>query len=136
LLVGAEAADTLRAGRVISGRVAVGCAGEAFHTDWPGFTGLCLAPCRQLLQRDVRGLHGIEPPLQHACLVAGVTELRLQRLDRAALLGFAPVGPLRGLVDFPLQLRDGATLAIDLEQRALFRRTPALLRPFCRRRSK
>jgi len=31
-----------------------------------------------LLQRHIRGLHGIEPPLQHACLVTRVTKLRLQ----------------------------------------------------------
>jgi len=60
--------------------------------------------------------------------MACVTELRLQRLDRAAVIGLTPVGPLRSLVDFLLQLRGGAPLAIDLQQRALFRRTQALVR--------
>jgi hypothetical protein len=59
--------------------------------------------------------------------MAGVTELRLQRVDRTVMLRVAPVGPLRGLVDFPLQLRDRAPLAVDLEQRALLFGPQALL---------
>jgi hypothetical protein len=43
-----------------------------------GLTGLGLAHCRQLvLQRLIRDLHGIEPALQHACLMARVTQVRL-----------------------------------------------------------
>ncbi|WP_167306670.1 hypothetical protein [Paraburkholderia steynii] len=56
------------------------------------------------MQRFIRSLYGIEPPLQHARLMARVTELRLQRLDRPAMVRLAPVGPLRGLVAFLLQL--------------------------------
>ncbi|WP_353890362.1 hypothetical protein, partial [Paraburkholderia caribensis] len=64
-------------------------------------------------------MRGIEPTLQHARLVPCITELRLQRLGRTLMLRVTAVGPLRGLVDFLLQLSDGAALTIDLEQRAL-----------------
>ena len=88
-------------------------------------------PCRQLLlQRRVRRLHRIEPPLQHTGLMTGIPELRLQRLDRAALVRVSPVGALRRLIEFLLQLRGRAPLAVDLEQRALFRRAQALRRSF------
>ena len=83
-----------------------------------------------LLQCHVCGLHRIEPPLQHTRLMARVAELRLQRLDRTAVIGVASVGPLRGFVAFLLQLRGRAPLAVDLEQRALFRRAQALRRSF------
>jgi hypothetical protein len=84
---------------------------------------------RQLcLQRCVHDLHGIEPSLQHARLMARVTELRLQRLDRTTMVRLALVRLLRGLVNLLLQLHDDAALAVNLEQRALFRRTQALLR--------
>ena len=43
--------------------------------------------------------------------MARVTELRLQRLDRAVMVRVAPVGPLRRFIDFLLQLCGGAALA-------------------------
>jgi len=76
------------------------CAGR------PGLARVRLAHCRELLlQRHVRRLHGIQAPLKHTRLVARVAELRLQGFDGAAVIGLTPVGPLRGLVEFLLQLR-------------------------------
>ena len=85
-----------------------------------------------LLQRHVRGLHGIEPPLQHARLMARVAQLRLQRLDRPVMLRVAPIGPLRRLIGFPLELRDRAPLTVDLEQRAFLGGAQALFGPLRR----
>lgn len=77
------------------------------------------------LQPRVFGLHGIEPPLQQTCLMACVPEFGLQRLDSTAMVRLPPVGPLGRLIKFFLQLRGSTPLAIDLQQRALFRRTQA-----------
>ena len=62
--------------------------------------------------------------------MARVAELRLQRLDRPAMVRVAPVGALRRLIEFLLQLRRRTPFPVDLEQRATEKRAQALRRSF------
>ncbi|GJH35978.1 hypothetical protein CBA19CS91_24495 [Paraburkholderia hospita] len=81
-----------------------------------GRVSIGLTDRRQLVLRPrARPLRGIEAPLQQARLVACITQLRLERGDGAMMVRLAPIRQLRGFVDFLLQLRDGASLAIGLE---------------------
>ena len=57
-----------------------------------------------------------------------IAQLHLQGFQSTAVVGVLPVRATCGLVELLLQLRCGTALAVDLEQRALFRSAEPILR--------
>ncbi|MGF6971067.1 hypothetical protein OKW43_008162 [Paraburkholderia sp. WC7.3g] len=81
------------------------------------------------LQPRVLRLNRIEPPLQYARLMTRVAQLRLHGVNCPAVVRILAVRAMRGFVQLFLRLRRVTSLAVDLQQGALFRCPKPLLRP-------